>query len=148
MRQPFRIAPSLTVASMQTYQIAAPASTHWRDATCAEFGCTNHHNGWHTTVDESTSLGQGQAFYIRHDRSRSCTEERLPGGLTCFTFPAGQKCFSQHRVRVPRPELYIVKGGDWRGNPTGQRRVHANAADWVDDFGEHQLAVIDGMKRG
>jgi hypothetical protein len=148
MRPINRIAPVLPVGAMQTYQVIAPVSTHWRDATCVEVDCQHHLRGWRTVVDESTTLGQGQAYYIRHDRTRSHTEEKLASGLTQFTFKPGQNCFTKHRVRVPKPEIYIVRDGDWRGNPTGRRRVHTNARDWVEDFGEHQLTVEERVKRG
>jgi hypothetical protein len=51
-------------------------------------------------------------------------------------------------VRLDRPELYLVADGDWRGNPTGRQRTHQNAADWVEDFGEHQLRIADQVERG
>jgi hypothetical protein len=42
----------------------------------------------------------------------------------------------------------VVRGGDWRGNPTGYRRQHVNGEDWRDDFGEHQQNVADRIERG
>lgn len=148
MRPISRITPALPVGAMQTYQVIAPVSTHWRDATCAEVGCKNHASGWRTVIDESTTLGQGQAYYIRHDRTRSHRESKLESGLTQFLFPPGQKCFTKHRIRLPRPEIYVVRDGDWRGNPTGRRTVHSSARAFIDDFGEHQLAVAERQKRG
>jgi hypothetical protein len=145
----FRLDPRLPVGAYKTYEIRAPKDTHWRVVSCAEAGCGPYLHGWRTTVDERTGLGQAQAYYVRHDRTRSHTEERLPDGLTAFTFPAGQRCFAEgHQVRVERPELYVVRGGDWRGNPTGQVRQHANADDWVEDFGTHQQQSADAVERG
>lgn len=148
MRPINRIAPALPVQGMQTYQVIAPKETHWRDATCSEFECQHYLNGWRTVVDESTALGQGQAYYIRHDRTRSHVEEKLASGLTQFIFRPGQKCFSKHRLRLPVPEIYVVRDGDWRGNPTGRRIVHSSARAFIDDFGEHQLIVAERAKRG
>jgi len=144
-----RIEPNMPVTAYKTYRILSPQQTHFRPATCAEAGCTAYLHGWQSTIDETTVLGQQQAHYIRKQSGRSFTEERLPNGLTQFTFEAGQRCFAgDHQVRLDRPELYLVRGGDWRGNPTGEKRQHANAADWIEDFGEHQQRLADEMRKG
>jgi len=144
-----RIEPNMPVTAYKTYRIASPVSTHFRPATCAEAGCGAYLNGWTSTIDETTVLGQQQAHYIRKQSGRGYREERLPGGLTQFTFDAGQRCFANdHQVRLDRPELYIVRGGDWRGNPTGESRQHQNAQDWIEDFGEHQQRLADEMRKG
>lgn len=149
MQQPNRITPNMSVEAYKTYRIASPLATHWRDATCAEADCQHHLNGWQSTIDESTQLGQRQAHYIRRESRRGFTEERLPTGLTRFTFAAGQTCFAgPHQVPVGRPELYLVRDGDWRGNPTGRQRTHSSPQDWIDDFGEHQDRLADQMKKG
>jgi len=144
-----RIEPNMPVTAYKTYRIASPVSTHFRPATCAEAGCGAYLNGWTSTIDETTVLGQQQAHYIRKQSGRGYREERLPSGLTQFTFDAGQRCFANdHQVRLDRPELYIVRGGDWRGNPTGESRQHQNAQDWIEDFGEHQQRLADEMRKG
>lgn len=147
--QPNRIQPAMPVTAYKTYRILSPVQTHFRPATCAEYECAAYLNGWVSTIDEATVLGQQQAHYIRKQSGRAFVEERLEGGLTRFSFEAGQKCFgSDHQVRLDRPELYLVRDGDWRGNPTGRKREHANATDWIDDFGEHQQRLADEMKKG
>jgi hypothetical protein len=50
--------------------------------------------------------------------------------------------------QVEREPIYVVRNGDWRGNATGMRRVHADGRDWVDDFGEHQIKIADQYRRG
>ena len=130
----FRIEPALPAAAMKTYHIAAPLSTHWRPATCAEVDCLAFLHGWQTSADETTDLGQRQAHYIRHDRSRKHAERRAETGLTVFQFEPGQTCFGSHRLPVGRPERFLVTGGDWRGNPRGDRREHVRPDDWVDDM--------------
>lgn len=140
MRAINRIEPLLPAAAMQTYSIAAPLATHTRPATCAEVECLPYRNGWNTDVDEATVLGQQQAGYIRSQAGRAYTESRI-GNLTRFVFLAGQQCFAAHRVSLERPEIYLVKGGDWRGNPIGLTRRHTKPAHWVEDFAEH-LDVI------
>ncbi len=141
----FRIQPKMPAHAYTTYQIAAPVSTHFRAGTCDEAGCLAHRHGWATTVDESTTLGQGQAHYVRKESGRRFVESRT-GGLTTFTFEAGQKCFATHQVPLERPELYIVRGGDWRGNPRGEVTRH-RPDTWVEAFAEHQdqiACVVNG----
>jgi hypothetical protein len=50
-------------------------------------------------------------------------------------------------VPLERPELYVVRGGDWRGNPRGEVRRHSGPDSWVNDFAEHQdriARVVNG----
>ncbi|KUN03143.1 hypothetical protein AQI95_24610 [Streptomyces yokosukanensis] len=146
-----RAEPTMPAEAYKTYAIVAPKSTHWVDATCAEVECAHHLYGWQSVIDESTELGQRQAHYIRKQAGRRFTEERREGGLTAFVFEAGQVCFNaaKHQRRLDRPELYIVRDGDHRGNPRGTApRQHVKAADWVDDFAEHQQALADEHQKG
>jgi hypothetical protein len=143
-----RITPALGAEHMQTYALAAPLATHWRPATCEEVDCANQAAGWRTVVDEATDLGQRQAAYVRTQAGRAFGEHR-EGPLTVFTFPAGQRCFAAHQQPLEREPLYLVRGGDWRGNPRGVPvRRHVRAADWVDDFANHQLDLRDRLERG
>ncbi len=145
----FRIPPALPAAAMKTYQIAAPLATHWRKATCEEYGCEQYQHGWQTTVDESTELGQRQAYYIRHDRSRKRAEQRAEGGLTVFVFGPGQTCFRPHQILTGRPERFLVTGGDFRGNPLGTRpREHVRPDDWVEDMSETLDDIRTRAERG
>jgi hypothetical protein len=117
-------------------------------AACKDVGCQAWAHGWETTVDENTELGRRQAAYIRHGSGREFTEHRTgPEGqqLTVFRFPAFQRCFAEHRTR---PDLFLVRDGDWRGNPTGRGRVHARPQDWVEDFQEHEGALADLRQKG
>jgi hypothetical protein len=140
---PFRVPPALPVQAMKTYTISAPLSTHWHPVTCAEADCDAYVHGWRSFIDESAELGQRQAHYIRRESGRRFTEVRNEHGITEFTFEAGQTCFysADHRARSERPERYIVRGGDWRGNPTGERRVHSGPDPWLDDFQTHQERI-------
>jgi hypothetical protein len=150
-----RIIPARGPEAFKTYSVVMPLATHFRPATCGEAHCPDLTYGWKTTVDESTVLGQRQAHFIRHDQTRSFTEERTPDTLTVFTFGPGQPCFinpptgAGHRVPLHRPARYLVTGGDWRGNPRGTpRRVHASAEDWVDDFANHQETIAAAIRKG
>ena len=147
MRPLNRIAPVGTPDRYKTYTIASPLSTHYRTGTCEEAGCLAHRHGWVTRIDESTDFGQMQAYQIRKRSGRRFTEAKEPAGLTAFTFEAGQRCFREHKVPLERPELYVVRGGDWRGNPRGEVRKHTSPDAWVNDFGEHQDR-IDRARNG
>lgn len=118
----------------QTWQIAAPRSTHWRSATCAEVDCPNYRNGWKTIVPAGSDLEDLAR------RSGRAFAEKPDGNLIEFTFHAGQPCFraADHRMRVERPELFVVRGGDARGNPRGIRpKVYDKPYQWVDDMHTH-----------
>lgn len=143
---PFRIQPQLPVEAMQTYEIIAPQATHFRVATCAEINCLAFTRGWVTAVDETSELGQRQAHYIRKESRRSFKETREESGRTVFTFEPGQKCFAQHKTRIDRPEIYVVRNGDWRRSEV--RRQHSRAVDWVEDFAEHQDKIKEQTERG
>lgn len=144
-----RITPGLPVQAYQTFEIRSPLATHYRSATCEEAGCEAFLRGWTTVVDESTDLGQRQAHYIRHDRTRRHAEQKRPDGLTAFEFEPGQRCFAadKHRVATGRPEVYLVRGGDWRG-ATSPAFKHANAADWLDEFQTNQDRIKTRIDRG
>lgn len=150
MRPLFRITPAGPVTAYQTFAIEAPLSTHWRKATCEEVKCPAFFYGWESNIDVGTELGQSQANYIRRHSGRSFTEESRLDGTATFHFPPGQTCFdaASHRVRLERNEIYIVRGGDWRGNPTRERRVHTSAGTWVEEFAEHQDALARRIERG
>lgn len=139
-----RIEPTFPVGAYQTYRIRRQPD-RWQRAACESVDCAAWRNGWETTVDERTDLGMSQAAYIRQKSGRTFRELRTGDGLTVFRFESGQRCFAEHRTR---PELYVVRAGDWRGNPTGWARRHERAADWVEDFGEHQQLIADQQQRG
>lgn len=146
-----RIEPAMPADAYKTYAIVAPRSTHWVDATCEQVDCAHYLHGWQSVIDEATELGQRQAYYIRKQSGRRFTEARREDGLTAFTFEAGQACFDagKHQRRLDRPELYIVRDGDHRGNPRGTApRQHVRAQDWVEDFAEHQQQLADEHQKG
>ncbi|MGW3428881.1 hypothetical protein ACWDHW_13135 [Streptomyces melanosporofaciens] len=134
----------LAPGAYQTYSIASPRDTTVR-AACEQVGCEAWRHGWESAIDETTALGQQQAAYIRQKSGRTFRETKTAAGLTVFRFESGQRCFADHKTR---PELYAVRDGDWRGNPTGRTRQHTRAADWVEDFGEHQLRLVDQHQKG
>lgn len=139
-----RIDPNLPVQAYQTYEITSPRDTHVV-AACEQVGCEAWRHGWDSVIDERTELGQAQAAYIRSRSRRTFREMTTEQGFTVFRFESGQRCFAEHKTR---PEMYLVRDGDWRGNPTGRKRLHTRAADWVEDFGENQLRLVDQQQKG
>lgn len=134
----------LAPGAYQTFQITSPPDTQVR-AACEQVNCAAWRYGWESVIDESTDLGQQQAAYIRDQSRRTFREQKRGDGLTVFRFESGQRCFAEHSTR---PEIYAVRGGDWRGNPTGMHRRHDRPQDWVEDFGEHQLRLVDQHRKG
>lgn len=134
------IVPSLPSQHFKTYEIIAPLQTHFRKATCAEVECPGYVNGWVTRVPAGSQAEQ----YIRSGSSgrrfhESTGYSELAEGVAEFMFPPGQQCFAsdKHRVPLEREPFYIARGGDARGNPLRERRVHTRAADWQEDFAGH-----------
>ena len=161
MQQPFRLPPKMPVHAYRTFVIVSPRDQLVRTA-CEEAGCKAWRTGWETVVDESTDLGRRQAEYIRTESGRTFTEHRSGGlvsvsaswrpatepavaRLTVFRFEAGQRCFADHQTR---PERYLVRGGDWRGNPRGEMRRHARPDDWVEDMAGHLDGLQTAIERG
>lgn len=142
-----RFDPLLPVTAVKSYELRSPLATHWRDATCAEVECPNWQRGWRTVLDVSMPDRAEAATWIRMHSGRHFTVEES-GDLVTFTFPPGQQCFTKHREPVGRPEFYVVRGGDFRGNPRGEFRQHANAANWQEDFAEHQNKLATRLKEG
>ena len=139
-----RIDPAMPVGAYQTYSITSPRDVQMR-AACEQVGCAAWARGWESVIDERTDLGKEQAAYIRTQSGRTFRDMKRGDGLTVFRFESGQRCFAEHRTR---PEIYLVRDGDWRGNPTGRQRQHSRAADWVEDFGEHQQRIADQQQKG
>jgi len=140
----------------KTYQIAAPLRTHWRKVTCAEYECDAYLLGWESHIDESTELGQRQAYYIRSVCGKRFAEHRTDAGITVFAFEAGQEGFasrkasedhSQHYLPLEREPVYSERGGDWRMR-IGTPRTYNRADDWVDSFANHQDRLAETFRRG
>jgi hypothetical protein len=141
--QPFHVTPALPVEAYRTFRIHSPRDIAVRSA-CGP-GCAGYDRGWETKVDESEPLGQFQAAYIRESSGRTFREMKTADGLTVFRFEPHQRCFADH---MTLPERFIVRDGDWRGNPTGRQRVHVRAADWVEDCGLNLQAWKQATERG
>jgi len=145
VQQPNRITPNMPVEAYKTYRILSPQETHFRPATCAEVDCPHYLSGWSVRVEGLDAA----LLHAARTSGRRFVERQIREGETWLDFSAGQWCFqvSRHRVRKERPELYVVRDGDWRGNPTGRSKT-LRPQDWIDDFGEHQDNLADQMKKG
>lgn len=131
-----RIMPQMEPHEYRTFSAKAPISTHWRKATCAEADCDAYLNGWVTTVDVSTDLGKKQYHFITHDKERSYKEQRVDERYVQFTYAPGNRCFGkQHVVSLERPNLYIVRDGDWRQYVSPSRQ-HTKAEFWIEEMQE------------
>jgi hypothetical protein len=145
MRELNRVAPVGPTQAYKTYSIIVPKATHTRPATCEEVDCPNYLNGWKTILSLSTQAG---LIHTVKNSGRGHTE-LVDGDLVTFTFAPGQTCFqvSKHRIQVQQ-ELYVVRGGDHRGNPTGMKRIHQKPLDWVEDFALHTNKISDELRKG
>lgn len=150
MKRPInRIASRMPATAMQTFQVTAPISTHTRKATCEEVECEQYARGWKMRIDLNTELGQKQAWYIKYHSGRSFKKVGAQDGVVDLEFAANQPCFQEHRVRIDRPEIYRVKGGDYRGNPLRTpTRVHKKPEFWVEEFAINQDRLKTQMERG
>lgn len=119
--------------SMRTFQIDQPLDSHFRRATCAEVECTAAASGWVMGFDLTDPEKAAAARWIR-DHSGRTFSAALTSGKVVLTFPAGQTCFAKHRVPLEREPFYVVRGGDFRGNPRRERVVHRTADTFVDQW--------------
>jgi hypothetical protein len=144
--QPFRLEPLMPAAAYKTYQVAAPMSTHFVRASCAEVACPNYLNGWRVRVE----ILPPHLLHQARTSGRRFTEVHVAEGETWLVFEAGQACFQagEHRRRLERAERFIIRDGDHRGNPLGTRPVEISDGSWVDDFGEHQEKLAEQAERG
>lgn len=136
--------PRMPAQAYKSFVILSPRDTAVRTA-CQDAGCMAWRHGWESVIDERTELGKRQAAYIRHKSGRTFGETKTAEGVTVFRFEPFQRCFRDHRTR---PERYIERGGDYRGNPRGERRVHKRPGDWVESFGLHQDRLVTAIRQG
>lgn len=128
---------------MKTFQVVNPLPSHFRVATCEEVGCKAFLNGFDVLIlDETDPIWIMRMEYFRNKLPERCDrryrERRDEHGTLIFHFDAGQQCFKheQHRAPLDRPPLYIARGGDHRGNPTGEVRVHTRGDLFAEDLSE------------
>jgi hypothetical protein len=130
-----------------TFSLRQPRATHTRPATCEEADCAWWRTGFKIVADERTALGRERALYLRSRvHGRPYTERRDEAGRTLFAFPAGTRCFAEHRVSLERPVLHLIRPGlAW--SPRGSTYTTA-AAEWHDRLGENQQNLRDLQQKG
>lgn len=126
-----RVTPLLSVDKMQTHHILAPADTHFRKATCEEVECPHYLKGWGLPLK---GLDEGDIWQAKNS-GRKWTELEIKAGEKHLWFEAGQPCFraSTHRIRIEREEVFLLRPGDWRGQPSDRKPIVFSGADaWAD----------------
>lgn len=152
-RVPYRIQPAMPVQAYRTFSVHMPLATHWRPASCEEVGCKRYLKGWKTTFVPGTPTGEKIRYQIKNSPiRRKYVVARLPDRIE-VVFEAGQECFVQdhpvtrHKIPVfDRPQIHVIRGGDWRAHTTGRRVVRAN--EWVDRFAHNQDVLKTRIERG
>lgn len=146
MQRMNRIPPQGRVQDYKTYQIVSPLSTHWRKATCAEVSCPNYLNGWRVRV-EGLPLDM---LHTAKTCGRKFTELDVTESEHWLVFEPGQACFraGEHRALLDKQEIFVVRDGDFRGNPTGNVRKHTRPEFWQEDFAGHQDALARQTQAG
>jgi hypothetical protein len=146
MQRMNRIPPQGRVQDYKTYQIISPLSTHWRPATCAEVDCPNYLKGWRLRVEGLPA----DMLHAAKTSGRKFTELDVTADEHWLMFEAGQPCFraSEHRKLLDKQEIFVVRDGDFRGNPTGNVRKHTRPEHWQEDFAEHQDKLARQIQQG
>lgn len=143
----FRIEPAMPPEAYKTWSMVSPIETHMRQATCEEVGCDHYTQGWRVHLEALTPELQHAA----RTSGRKYTEQHVAEGQTYLVFEPGQPCFkaATHRAPIGRPPLFLVRDGDYRGNPrrTPTRR-YDRPDQWVDDFATHQDKLADEIRKG
>jgi hypothetical protein len=139
--------PKLPAEAMTTFRIVQPRDQRVISA-CEVIGCEKWAQGWDVVLNPSISVEARAIEVIRSGSTRRTFRElpALPGAaVVVFRFESGQRCFDEHRTR---PQVFIKRGGDWRGNPRQEMRRHASGADWQEDFALHQQRLAEAAQRG
>lgn len=129
----------------KTFHWITPSDTHYRIvdcATAAEAGqCRHYEAGFLLPIDvvnKELQKAQLKEAGYRFWEGDAPAQEGYPTGLKVFFFPPGQRCLASrenpHRLSLERPPFLIVQGGDWRGNPRNEKKVHTRIDDWVNDL--------------
>lgn len=144
-QQPFRLPPKLRSHQYKTYAIRSPLSTHFRPATCQEFGCEAYEKGWSY---KKSDLDERLLYIVTHAGKRY--REMDFDGAAYLVFEPGQACFqaSMHKVSLERPEIYIAGRGDHRSFSARRAQQFKRPEDWTDSFAHHLDAIRKVREEG
>lgn len=150
-RVPYRVQPKMPVQAYQTFGLKQPLATHWRRATCEEVGCKKYLKGWKTTFVPGTPKGEQIRHTIKTSPiKRKYTVLRLADRIE-VVFEPGQQCFLQdhpttaHKTTVGRPQIHVVRRGDWRQGWDGRT---VSPSEWLDRFVTNQDKLSTLIQRG
>lgn len=156
-RVPYRVQPAMPQQAYRTFSVHMPLATHFRPASCEEAGCKRWAKGWKTTFVPGTPTGEKIRYQIKNSPiRRTYRVVRLADRIEVL-FEPGQQCFAQdhpttaHKVLNGRPQLHVVRSGDWRtdaGTRRATRRVHARGEHWVEEFALNQDRLKTAIERG
>jgi hypothetical protein len=147
-RPGMRVKPKMAPGAYRSFEVRSPLATHFRDASCKEARCEHYLNGWVSEIDVSTQQGKVWAAAIKRSGRAYTVDRSGPGPVITFRFEAGQRCFAApHKVPVGRPELFVVRDGDWRGNPSGNS-ARVRPPEFVERMAENLDALDSALRRG
>ncbi len=149
MRPVQRLQPRTPVQAMQTYRISRPAATHTRPATCEEVECPDFVGGYTVRLprgDDRIALLREAAAGRVDGLKRSITYEYRERAEQVFVVSGPCLKATTQRAPIDRPEIYRVRGGDWRAN-LGLIRKHSRPEHWVEDMQENLDAVRRRIER-
>lgn len=135
--------PKVGPENRRTFMLRDRPAEKARRVPCGPHNCRYHRDGF---VVRLAATDAARLHHVRSDRSRRHVELAPDGEVVVFRFEAGQQCYGEHWDHTDT--LYLVRGGDWRGNPRGDGRAHVRAADWVEDMSEQLDRVITDRTRG
>lgn len=140
-----RLPPALPIGAYRTYNIATPLSTHWTAATCAQVDCEHYLHGWAVRVEHTAPAD----VHLAKTAGRKYIEQHVAEGENYLVFEPGQPCFraGTHMRRLDREEIYGIRSGDWRGDPTHRGLQLVSSQAWVDDSGENQQRLTDLIEK-
>lgn len=130
---------TIPVHLMKTFELRQPFDSHYRIATCAEVECKGWRQDMTVTFDLTVAQQVADANWLRNRSGLRFTYLLLAGDTKVkFVIPSGQTCMESrlrpHRVPLERDPFMLVRGGDFRGNPTGQRMRHTSPESFVDNW--------------
>ncbi len=142
-----RIVPALGVQGFRSFGMTVTRRVR---ATCAEVDCEQSRAGWAVNVlagsDDERLIEQACDGTVDGLRRMPATRD-VVGNSIMYWFPPGQPCFRAASHLVPWDSRFYHRDGDWRGNPSGLVVAHKDARSWVDEFGEHQLRLVEQRQR-
>jgi hypothetical protein len=129
-----------------SFGMRAPLRTHFIELPCAVAQCYRYVHGWTTILDPGR---EEHLIFIQHivsgrSERRYTRGENTPEGYMQFHFTPGQPCFQNSHFERDweRPELYVVRQGDYR-TPHNQRDPKAMSPDnWLEAFAKNQNALV------